>query len=66
MAKQKQFDFIILDINLPDKSGLHCIKDLKKYNKGAKIFILSAYDDQETIQQCLKEGADRILQKPLT
>ncbi|CAD8056363.1 unnamed protein product [Paramecium sonneborni] len=66
MVKQKQFDMILLDINLPDKSGISCIKDFKKFNKNAKIYILSAFDDQETRQQCIKEGADRLFQKPLT
>ncbi|CAK58528.1 unnamed protein product (macronuclear) [Paramecium tetraurelia] len=66
MVKQKQFDMILLDVNLPDKSGIQCIRDFKKFNKNAKIYILSAFDDQETRQQCIKEGADRLFQKPLT
>ncbi|CAD8144451.1 unnamed protein product [Paramecium octaurelia] len=66
MVKSKQFDMILLDVNLPDKSGIQCIREFKKFNKNAKIYILSAFDDQETRQQCIKEGADRLFQKPLT
>lgn len=36
---------IFLDINLPDKNGISCIKEFKKFNKKAKIYILSAFDD---------------------
>lgn len=55
---------IILDINLPDGSGLDILKELKKHNKADGILIISARHALEDKIFALRLGADDYLTKP--
>ena len=55
---------IILDINLPDGSGLEILKDLKKNNKADGVLIISARNDLYDKVFALRLGADDYLTKP--
>jgi len=50
-------DIILLDINLPDISGIDICKRLIKSNKEIKILVLSMYDEESYITEILKSGA---------
>lgn len=56
-------DLILLDINLPGISGIEGIPICKKYFPKAKIIMLSAHSDNETIIKALQKGADGYLEK---
>jgi len=55
--KLKEVDIVLLDINLPDQSGLDVCKNLIKDYKGIKILVLSMYDEESYITEILKSGA---------
>ncbi|RYY71832.1 MAG: response regulator transcription factor [Chitinophagaceae bacterium] len=55
---------IILDINLPDGSGLQLLKELKLENKLDSILIISAKNSLEDKVEGLNAGADDYLTKP--
>jgi DNA-binding response OmpR family regulator len=59
-----RYDCIILDIGLPDGSGLDIIKELKKNKVADGILILSARDSLDDKLTGLKIGADDYLTKP--
>lgn len=63
LNKQK-FDCIILDINLPGKSGYELSKDFRKHNTSTPILILSAFSELEDKVQGYELGADDYLTKP--
>jgi len=50
-------DIILLDINLPDISGIDICKRLITSNKDIKILVLSMYDEESYITEILKSGA---------
>jgi two-component system KDP operon response regulator KdpE len=56
-------DLILLDIGLPDKSGLEVLKEIKTWYSKA-VIILSVQDDEESIIQALDFGAADYLTKP--
>lgn len=56
-------DLILLDIGLPDKSGLEVLKEIKTWYFKA-VIILSVQDDEESIIQALDLGAADYLTKP--
>ncbi|MFT5660983.1 MAG: PAS domain S-box-containing protein [Sulfurimonas sp.] len=54
-VKSKEYDFILLDLNLPDGSGLKLL-DKKKHLSKAKIIILTAETDVEQRETLFKNG----------
>jgi DNA-binding response OmpR family regulator len=58
------YDCILLDIMLPDGSGLLLLEEIKKINKANNIIIISAKDSLEDKLAGLDGGADDYLVKP--
>lgn len=56
-------DVIIMDINLPGKSGIDCIRFLKKSLPEVEVIMLTAYEEEDNIFRALKEGASGYLLK---
>lgn len=59
-----EYDCILLDIMLPNGSGLDILKELKKANKTENVIIISARDSLEDKLTGLALGADDYLTKP--
>lgn len=58
------YDCILLDIMLPDGSGLDVLRQLKTQRKAAGVIIISAKDSLEDKVTGLDLGADDYLTKP--
>lgn len=58
------YDCIILDIMLPDGSGLTLLEELKQMHKKESVIIVSAKDSIEDKVRGLDLGADDYLTKP--
>lgn len=56
-------DLVLLDINLPGKSGIECLRVLRPQMPGTKMVMLTAYDDNDNLFQSLLAGADGYLLK---
>ena len=60
-AEQKipvlQPDVVLMDINLPGKSGIDCLRGLKKCLPNLEVVMLTAYEEEDNIFRALKEGA---------
>lgn len=56
-------DLVILDIRMPGLSGIDVSRHLNEL--GVPVVHLSAYDDQETLQDALNQGALGYLVKPI-
>lgn len=59
-----EYDCILLDIMLPNGSGLDILKELKKQNRTDNIIIISAKDSLDDKIKGLGLGADDYLTKP--
>jgi DNA-binding response OmpR family regulator len=59
-----EYACIILDITLPDGSGLDILKELKRHNKADGVIIISAKNSLDDKIQGLNAGADDYLTKP--
>lgn len=64
ILKEKKFDAIVSDINMPFMSGLELLKSLREAGIQTPFVIVSAYDDKDRIHQSLKLGAFDFLPKP--
>lgn len=58
------YDIVVLDITLPDGSGIDLIGDIRKSHMETGILILSAKDSLQDKLQGLNLGADDYLTKP--
>lgn len=56
---------IILDIRLPDMSGLDVLKRIIARDPDAKVIIITAYHDMETTIEAMRHGAYDYIHKPL-
>lgn len=54
---------IFLDINLPDRSGIDLLVNIRKMNRKVKIVMLTNNDPDEYADICLRLGADYYLEK---
>lgn len=61
-----QPDVILMDINLPDESGIECIKKIKPLLKKSQIVMLTMYEDSEKVFEALASGAIGYLLKRTT
>jgi len=60
---QNDVDILILDINLPGKSGLDILKQLKMFKPDLHVLILSMYPEEQYAERSLKAGAAGYLTK---
>ncbi len=58
-------DLVVLDIRLPDISGLEVLNKIREKNKNANVIIITAFDDMKTTVEAIKLGAFEYLVKPL-
>lgn len=56
-------DLVLLDINLPDKSGFEVCKEIKQQENPPKIIALTMYGNAGYINKMIKAGADGYLLK---
>jgi DNA-binding NarL/FixJ family response regulator len=50
-------DLILLDLNLPDRSGLDLLRDLKSCCPGVPVLMLSMHEEEQFARRALKAGA---------
>jgi len=60
------YDFVLLDLGLPDIDGLALLQKAKKYNPDAAYIILTARGNIEDRIKGLDQGADDYLPKPFS
>jgi DNA-binding NarL/FixJ family response regulator len=63
MDNQPLADIILLDINLPNLSGIKAIPMFKERNPEQKIIMLTIQDDEESIMNAIRAGADGYILK---
>ena len=56
-------DVVLMDINLPDLSGIECVRRLKAEYPDLQIMMLTMYEDSEQVFQALAAGASGYLVK---
>ncbi|TVR87450.1 MAG: DNA-binding response regulator [Saprospirales bacterium] len=64
VLKKKQFDCVVLDINLPGKNGFDLCVDFRKYNTATPVIMLTAFGDLDDKVRGFDCGADDYLTKP--
>jgi len=62
-VRQQRFSAVLLDLNLPDSSGVPTFRRLSSACDGTPIVVLSGMEDTETAIQAVAAGAEDYVQK---
>jgi DNA-binding NarL/FixJ family response regulator/two-component sensor histidine kinase len=57
VVRQKEPDLVLVDIGMPDVSGLEVTRTLSKESPKTKVLVVSMHTQPELIQEALKAGA---------
>ena len=63
-AKRTPYDLALLDMRLPDTTGLNVMKELLKLQPEIQVLIMTAYSSVDTAVEAMKLGAFDYLSKP--
>ena len=64
LYKNLKPDLLLIDIAMPKKHGIDAIREIKKFDKGAKIIGITALYSPEKRQEVLDVGAAELIVKP--
>lgn len=64
-ATDRDFDLVILDLRLPDGSGLGLLRDFARAGCGPTVVIITAHSDEATKDEARSLGAAGYLEKPI-
>lgn len=65
MAKQKQFDLIYMDMQMPIMSGQEAVQKIRELEIEVPIVMLTASTTSEDMDLCKKAGSDDFVTKPV-
>jgi DNA-binding NtrC family response regulator len=58
------FDLVLLDLMMPDKSGMQVLEEVRARDQETPIFMITAYGSIEVAVNALKQGAQDYFPKP--
>lgn len=64
LARESAYDLVVLDMRMPEMTGLEVAEELKKDNLAAFVF-LSAFGDESVVRDAAEAGALGYLVKPV-
>src|SRR5262249_9393940 len=65
LLKSAVFDVALIDIHLPDMTGIETLKEIKRYDPDLDAVIMTGFPEVETAVQALRLGAYDYLIKPI-
>jgi two-component system copper resistance phosphate regulon response regulator CusR len=63
-ASQSEYDVVVLDLRLPELSGIEVLRTLRDRGDTTPVLVLTAQDAVESKVQALRTGADDYVTKP--
>ena len=58
-----QPDVVLMDVNLPQMSGIECVRRLRERLAKTQVLMLTVYEDSDSIFRALRAGASGYLLK---
>ncbi|MFD2916522.1 response regulator [Psychroserpens luteus] len=64
IVKEKNFDLILMDINMPDMDGFEVTKHIRMFNPNIPILALTALNSSEIEEKAHQVGINQVITKP--
>lgn len=64
LARQKVFEYALVDVRMPGGSGLDLVKALRTLDEGTRIVVLTGYGTIANAVEAMRSGAIDYLTKP--
>ena len=64
LVESESFDFMLLDVVMPEMDGLDLLQTLKRKKVEATVIMMSAYGNLDTAVEAMKRGAYDYVSKP--
>ena len=62
-VQQNEYDLVLLDISMPDRSGLDVLKELKRTKPNLQILMISIHPEEQYAVRAMRAGAAGYLTK---
>jgi two-component system invasion response regulator UvrY len=63
LVTTEEWDVVLLDINIPGRSGLDVLEEIRRHHSRTPVLVLSGYPEEEFALRALKLGASGYLNK---
>src|SRR3984957_13469159 len=63
-AEEANYDMILLDLMMPDRSGMEVLREIRERDTETPVFMITAYGSVEVAVNALKNGANDYFSKP--
>ena len=63
-AEAANYDMILLDLMMPDRSGMEVLREIRERDAETPVFMITAYGSVEVAVNALKNGANDYFSKP--
>ena len=64
LIDENRYDLFIFDINVPGKSGIELLEELRSFNNTTPAIIVTAYADMKHLKSSFDAGAHDYIRKP--
>ena len=65
VRNEKDIKAVLMDIKMPDKTGLEALKEIKKINPDLPVIMITGYQSTEMAAEAIKHGALDYIIKPI-
>jgi DNA-binding NarL/FixJ family response regulator len=65
MAERYQPDLVVMDVRLPDGSGIEACRDIRAEHPETRVVMLTSYPDEEAVLSAIVAGASGYLLKQI-
>jgi two-component system, chemotaxis family, chemotaxis protein CheY len=62
--KTEKPDMVLMDITMPEMDGLSALKEIRAFDPGAKVVMLTALGQESIVLEAIKAGAKDFVVKP--
>jgi len=64
IARRTHVDLVILDVRLPDVSGLEVLRRVRRLDEAVPVIMVTSYGSAQTVKAAMRLGAFDYLTKP--